>query len=948
MNSASIPFRSRPRGRFRLATFLSLLLLLALLLTACRDRRAAPTVVATDAAQPAPVTATSAAATSAAATLQAPTARAAAPTSEQPSSPASSPRSAPTSPPASPTPRPPATAEPPAPASPLEQAAYLHSIGEYGQEQRLLNTLLADPQTSFGRQQETPAASLEQQRSAILYRLALSYLASEQPARALNALDQFRLLGEFLPVDDSSASPSAQEIALFTINSDFLRAEALAGVGRSAEAVIAYRTFLEERPQVAGIVEEIIADTWLAVGERSQAANALREAANYAATAREKVRLLERLAGVLEGMGRWDEATAVYDQIIAAAGSEQEEPDLVAADLDQPDSGYDDILGYREWPIFLVSYLYRAGIAYAAAGDEDAAIAHWRMALAEEPASDAAYLSLVQLVNRNAPVDLFLRGEIDLFAKAYIPAISAFERFIAESPDDARAGEAWLGIARAQIGLGQWTAARLSIDQVLENYPDCACLGSAWLARAQLATAEGAPAAGRRIYRTFARERPDDPLAPQALWLSALSAIEADAHLDVSAAHHVDVPVEPFDEAVADLLRLTDAFPDSQQAAAALSVAGIGAFAHGRYAQAANNFARLRSHYPDAQPHAAAYWLGRARHAQGEVDTARALWQELAASAPETYYGVLAGLEAGAALPGRDFVPRMGAFAAAVPALPGDDGSRAFAEDWLRTLEDTPQDLPAAAPDAVEGDTQWDLPHAVADDPDFAGGELLIQTGRRAEGLRLLEQAYWRYRDDPAALYPLMLRFDALGANRLSISAAYHLIKLSPTGQVAGAPIFLQSIAYPRHYASLVESEAAAVEIDPLLLYSLIFQESLFEPPARSFAGAQGLTQIIPSTGAEIAQRLNHPNYSVDLLNLPFVNVRFGAYYLRWVRDFAHNNDVAALVGYNAGPGNANVWFDRTAPDEALFIELLPYDETRLYLQRILTHYYHYARIYTR
>ena len=939
MNRAPIPSRSRTRERFRLANSLSILLLLALILTACRDRRATPTAIPTDAAQPVPATATSAAAT-----LPAPTARAAAPTSDQSSSPASPS----TSPQGSPTARPPATAEPLAPASPLEQAAYLHRIGEYGQEQRLLNSLLADPQTAFGRQQETPAASLEQQRSAILYRLALSYLADEKPARALNALDQFRLLGEFLPADDSGASPSAQEIAHFTINSDFLRAEALAGVGRSAEAVIAYRTFLEERPQVAGIVEEIIADTWLAVGERSQAANALRQAASHAATAREKVRLFERLAGVLEGMGRWGDATAVYEQIVVAAGSEEEEPDLAAADLDQPDPDFDDILGYREWPIFLVSYLYRAGIAYAAAGDEDAAIAHWRMALTEEPASDAAYLSLVQLVNRNAQVELFLRGEIDLFAKVYIPAILAFERFIAESPDDARAGEAWLGIARAQIGLGQWTAARLSLDQVLENYPDCACLGSAWLARAQLAKAEGAPAAGRRIYRTFARERPDDPLAPQALWLSALSAIEADAHLDVSAAHHVDVPVDPFDEAVADLLRLTDAFPDSQQAAAALSVAGIGAFAHGRYAQAANNFARLRSHYPDAQPHAAAYWLGRARHAQGEVDTARALWQELAASAPETYYGVLAGLEAGAALPGQDFVPRMGAFAASVPALPGDDGSRAFAEDWLRSLEDTPQDRVSDAPDTAAGVAPSDLPQAVADDPDFGGGELLIKTGRRAEGLRLLELAYWRYRDDPASLYPLMLRFDALGANRLSISAAYHLIKLNPTGQVAGAPLFLQRIAYPRHYSFLVEREAAAVEIDPLLIYSLIFQESLFEPPARSFAGAQGLTQIIPSTGAEIAQRLNYPNYSVDLLNLPSVNVRFGAYYLRWVRDFAHNNDVAALVGYNAGPGNAYVWFGRTAPDEALFIELLPYDETRLYLQRILTHYYHYARLYAR
>ena len=939
MKSASIPFRSWSRGRFRLAICLAVLLQLALFLTGCRDRRAAPTAVPTDAAI---VTSEPAAteATSAAATLPAPTAQAAAATPDRPSTSVS--------PASSPTARPPATAEPLAPASPLEQAAYLHRIGEYGQEQRLLNTLLADPQTAFGRQQETPAASLEQQRSAILYRLALSYLASEKPARALNALDQFRLLGEFLPADDSGASPSAQEIAHLTINSGFLRAEALAAVGRSAEAVIAYRTFLEERPQVAGIVEEIIADTWLAVGERSQAANALRQAANHAATAREKVRLLERLAGVLEGMGRWDEAAAVYDQIVAGAGSEEEESDLVAADLDQPDPDFDDILGYREWPIFLVSYLYRAGIAYAAAGDEDAAIAHWRMALTEEPASDAAYLSLIQLVNRNAQVDLFLRGEIDLFAKAYIPAIFAFERFLNESPDDARAGEAWLGIARAQIGLGQWTAARLSIDQVLENYPDCACLGSAWLARAQLATAEGAPAAGRRIYRTFARERPDDPLAPQALWLSALSAIEADAHLDVTAAHHDDVSADPFDEAVADLLRLTDAFPDSQQAAAALSVAGIGAFAHGRYAQAANNFARLRSHYPDVQPHATAYWLGRARHAQGEVDTARALWQELAASAPETYYGVLAGLEAGATQPGQDFVPRMASVAGKVPALPGDDGSRAFAENWLRSLEDTPQDRPSDAPDPAAATAPSDLPQAVADDPDFAGGELLIQTGRRAEGLRLLELAYWRYRDDPASLYPLMLRFDALGANRLSITAAYHLIQLNPTGQVAGAPLFLQRIAYPRHYTFLVEREAAAVEIDPLLLYSLIFQESLFEPPARSFAGAQGLTQIIPSTGAEIAQRLNYPNYSVDLLNLPSVNVRFGAYYLRWVRDFAHNNDVAALVGYNAGPGNANVWFGRTAPDEALFIELLPYDETRLYLQRILTHYYHYARLYPR
>ena len=82
------------------------------------------------------------------------------------------------------------------------------------------------------------------------------------------------------------------------------------------------------------------------------------------------------------------------------------------------------------------------------------------------------------------------------------------------------------------------------------------------------------------------------------------------------------------------------------------------------------------------------------------------------------------------------------------------------------------------------------------------------------------------------------------------------------------------------------------------------------------------------------------------LLNRPFVNIRFGAYYLRWVQDYARENPVAALAGYNAGPGNARTWFDRSAPDEALFIERIPYSEPRLCLQRILTHYSHYLRIY--
>lgn len=792
----------------------------------------------------------------------------------------------------------------------MQQAVWLHEDGDYSEEQRLLRTLLADPQITLAQRQEAR------------YQLALSYLADEQPISAFTVLGQISPQAGSLAADDLRRSHTV-----------FLRAETFARLGRNAEAIAAYEAFLQQHPQVTGVVEERIADAWLAAGDAPQAANALRRAANHAASNWDKVRLLDRLAGVLEGSGRWSQAAPVYDEILAATEPEEEERSRDEAD-------FDAILGYRVWTVYRVGYMYRAGTAYATVGDEETAIARWRLALDEKPDSNAAYQSLIELVNRDVPVDLFLRGQIDLFAEAYFPAVNAYERFLQEAPQDDRAGQAWLGLGRAHMELGQWDEAIRALDQVLNWYPACDCFGEAWLTRAQLAKAQDAPVAARRIYRTFARDHPDNPLAPEALWLSALSAIGAEAGLDTRPAPGSEGTAGFLVEAVADLLMLVDSFPDSARAPDALAVLGIGAFTYGHYGLAANGFERLLADYPGVRSGTATYWLGRTRHALGEKDAALSLWQSLAAQEPETYYGVLAGLELTPNdNPGQDLIPRIDAITAA--ALPNDDGSRAFAEDWLRTWHDAPDTTAAANGDADSG-----LPQALAGDPALVGGTLLLEMDLAAEGSRLLEQAYWRYRDDPAALFPLMVHLQELGANRLSISVAYRLIQLSPARHTAEAPLFLQRVAYPRHYFRLVEEEAAASDIDPLLLYSLIFQESLFEPPARSSAGAQGLTQIIPTTGAEIAQRLNYPNYSTGLLNRPFVNIRFGAFYLRWVQDYAHDNPVAALAGYNAGPGNARNWFDLSANDEALFIERIPYNETRLYLQRILTHYAHYLRIY--
>ncbi len=800
-----------------------------------------------------------------------------------------------------------ATVEAFAAATPLQQAAWLHEDGDYSGAQRLLQALLADPQTTLTQRQEAR------------FQLALSFLADEQPVSAFTVLEQISPQAGSLPADDPRRGHNL-----------FLHAETLARLGRNAEAAAAYEAFLQQHAEVTAVVEERIADAWLAAGDWQQAANAVRRAANHAGRTWEKVRLLDRVAGILEGNGRWGQAAAVYDEILAVT-----EP--AGETRSRDDNDFDAILGYRIWNVHRAGYMYRAGIAYSTAGDEETAIARWRRALEEDPESNSAYQSLIQLVNREVPVDLFVRGQVDVYAKAYFPAVSAFERFLQESPQDERAGQAWLGLGRAHMGLGQWDEAIRALEQVMNWYPACECFGEAWLTRARLASAQGAPEAARRIYRTFARDYPEDPLAPEGLWQSALSAIRADRILDIGSGSRSEATADFLVEAVADLLMLVDSFPDSPRAPDGLAVLGIGAFTYGHHGLAANSFERLLADYPGVRSGTATYWLGRARYALGEEDTARSLWQSLVAQEPETYYGVLAGTElALQGQPGQDLIPRMDALTAA--ALPGDDGSRAFAENWLTTWHD--------APDAGNSSGNSGLPITIAADPALVGGTLLLELDLRAEGLKLLEQVYWRNRDNPASLFALMVYLEELGANRLSISAAYRLVQLSEARHTADVPLFIQRVAYPRHYSRLVEKEATDFEIDPLLLYSLILQESLFEPPARSFAGAHGLTQIIPTTGAEIAQRLGYPNYSTGLLNRPFVNVRFGAYYLRWVRDYARENPVAALAGYNAGPGNARTWFDHSAPDEALFIERIPYSETRLYLQRILTHYAHYLRIY--
>ncbi|MBX3001481.1 MAG: tetratricopeptide repeat protein [Caldilineaceae bacterium] len=756
----------------------------------------------------------------------------------------------------------------PIPAERLDEAAHLHRYGYYTEEQRLLLDLIDDANITLA------------DRLEARYRLVRSYLAEDNYTSALAAVEQFKAEAVELPADDRRR-----------INATFLEAEALAALRRFDPAIAAYTAFVAEHPELTETIYELMAQVYRDAGNPGGAAAAYRRAADATPNNSALARLLEAQASMLETAGRWLEAGAVYDEI----------------------------LSFAVVPNYRMTIGQRAGVAYAQGGDEATAIQRWQAVISEQPIHRNAHPSLAALVERNAPVDLYLRGSINMIAGSYLPAIAAFDNFIQANPDDLRVGNALHSIGQAYLELGNFAQAQSFLDRVLVEFPACACFGQAWLDQGRLAILSGDATGGRRVYRTFAREYPNDPLAAEALWRSALSAISADNQI----------------EAAVDFFALADAFPASTRARDALYVLGIGSITNRLYPQALISFTRLQTDYPNDRWQAATYWRGRAHHALNQREEARAQWQSLVERDPQSYFGVLAGLALlGADQPGRNIFNGVDQLPNPASTLAGDDGSQAFAEQWLSGRINVPADQLALLPAAVRADV------------DLQAGELLLRLDRRGEALVHLRRLADRYSDNSQITYALALHFEELGAYGLSITAASRFLNLSQTPLVENAPIFIQRLVYPIRFQEIAEREARAHDIDPLLFYSLLRQESLFEEGARSHAAAQGLAQIIPSTGAEIAGRLNYPNYSNALIYRPHINLRFGAFYLDWVRDYVNGSLAAALAGYNAGPGNARTWQGLANGDETLFVELMTYSEPRLYIQMILSHYYHYNRLY--
>jgi soluble lytic murein transglycosylase len=304
---------------------------------------------------------------------------------------------------------------------------------------------------------------------------------------------------------------------------------------------------------------------------------------------------------------------------------------------------------------------------------------------------------------------------------------------------------------------------------------------------------------------------------------------------------------------------------------------------------------RLR---PDAETErATTFWLASAQYDAGSHTAAKTLWAALVQRYSFTYYGFRAAEKIGTSLP--------------PPSL--------------------------TFPDLV-------LRDAVLAHPDYQAAVLLARAGLPDDAADYARRLNGAFRRDEAV---------ALLAARASEAAGDHTsastLMSSYFGEFLqrpanGLPEDFWSLAYPRAYWPEVSAAAARHHVDPLLMAGLARQESHFDPTARSPVGAIGLFQIMPYTAAELDPAFAEPG-ATDRLVRADVSAELAASLLERLQARYQGALAPTIASYNADKERVQIWWDaaRGLPEE-LFIDSIPYRETRAYVRQVLANYAMYQR----
>lgn len=355
-------------------------------------------------------------------------------------------------------------------------------------------------------------------------------------------------------------------------------------------------------------------------------------------------------------------------------------------------------------------------------------------------------------------------------------------------------------------------------------------------------------------------------------------------------------------------LRLAHGYPESEEGLRAAWRLGWLSWLRAEYAEAAERWGRIPGVRTASQGYrdASMYWIGRTHEQRGDAEGAARQFASVVAEAPRSYYGVLAARRAPRAQPNQGRNPASAQLAASLPVDPRE------------TLQ--------------------------ADGP-YARVEALRAVGLGDFADEEMDEAVRRSTGDLRRLYALSAAYAQEARHFQSLRILRrHFIGLARSAPPS-LPRAFWDFFYPLGWRTELNDAATRAALDPYFVAAVVREESSFDPQARSRVGARGLMQLMPDTARQLAKGRGLPAGD-DMLADPGANLALGSAYLAGLmKEFGEPR--LAVAAYNAGPARVREWWKARATDDVeVWVELIPFDETRFFVRRVMLSWEEYRRLY--
>ncbi|HWR71602.1 MAG TPA: tetratricopeptide repeat protein, partial [Nitrospirota bacterium] len=513
---------------------------------------------------------------------------------------------------------------------------------------------------------------------------------------------------------------------------------------------------------------------------------------------------------------------------------------------------------------------------------------------------------------------LSLRGKNLFRARQYEKATAAFSAALEKDPQHPQRAELSLKTGVSLFHLGRRAEAMQVLERsLMENAKDGRGPESLnWLGKTYSRMGEREKAV--KTYLRIVSDYPESEWADDALYL--IGNIYRDANDRLNTLKFYD--------------RLAEEFPGSPFADSAIWWKAWSQYAAGDYGTAEQTLRTLVNRYPRSfLVNQAVYWQGRACERRGDTRAAAAHYQRVLKRSPYTYYGYLAA-------------ERLSRIEADVLS-PEAEASTAAGADADAAVDTGPPDWTDD-----EGPPVWtgEAVQLLSAEPSFRKALELMHLEMKQEAAAELGGLQERLQNKRRTVLGMSKTFFELGDYyRSFILVARNYEKLLE-GPAVETPRDLWLLAYPQGYWDSIVAHARAYGQDPYFIASIIRQESHFQADAISPAGARGLMQVMPSTGEWAARMIRLNGGAGGNLYDADRNIRLGTWYVSRLMKRYRNDPFLVAAAYNAGPAVASSWLGKyggTVEKDEL-VELIPYNETRWYVKRVLTNYAEYRRIYGR